>query len=249
MASAWTETEDPASMKVVFVFDGVDVEKREAGEIETFKQALSEPAREDEVRGFGSFLVRRPSSLDPLRWALIGLGLFLGFGLVELAVSIAAWWSAELPIAAQALLFLFGVLAPAAVVALRNMPRHASVPSAADRFTLELSPSGFSAAGRQSPRRAFQLDGIERFDGASRLSVLMKDGTRVDLPCGLPSRDEQAALAARLNEVLVNTSASAGGYRGALPRAGVRVESPDPGTEDEGELVDSSLALGRRSAK
>jgi hypothetical protein len=234
-------------MKVVFVFDGIDVEKRDAGELETFKQALKEPAREDEVRGFGSFLVQKPSSLDPLRWALIGLGMFLGFGLVELAVTIAAFWGAELPMTAQALLFLFGVLAPAAFVALRNMPRRATALSAADRFTLELGPSGFSAAGRQSPQRTFQLDEIERFEGASRLSILMKNGRRVDLPCGLPSRDEHPALAARLNEVLVNTSASARGYRGTLPRAGVRVDSPDPGTDDEGELVNSNR--DRRSAR
>lgn len=103
---------------------------------------------------------------------------------------------------------------------------------------MTLDDSGLVLAGTDT-RRTYDLETIERFEGAKRLVLVAKDGSRKELPLSLASPAENAALAARLGDGLVEARA-AGGYRGRGPRIEVAEAEEVEREEEEGEELRSS---------
>ncbi len=239
MTAPWTERDEPGVLSIEF--QGVDTERKDALELKRFKDALSTPAAESEVRvDIGSPLLRHlffrgtsVSSLDPMRLALLAVGVFLACSVCTGVRFVAALYEIALPLELQASLFLGCCLLPMAVVALRNMPRRVKARlEPTDRFTLRLRPSSLTVTGRTTPSRTFELGDVARFEGARRITLVMNDGRRQELPCALPTMADHPALAARLQDAWVAAVVAAGGYRGVPVHARIAAGDAERETPD-----------------
>ena len=212
MPAEWSET-NHAEGQIVIAFEGIDQDAQDALDVENFSRGVHAPEREDP--GGQAFVHTRRAKmrvLTPRGMVSQTLGiLFAG----------VTWGTlAELGVRNELIVlfvFLAGMLGLGLldIIGLFRAVKAAPVKrSTQDRFTLSLDPHRFTLAGERLVESSFELRSVASFVGDRRLSIALTDGRTVRLPCRLRST-MHVALAGRLNQLLHEARARAGGYRGA----------------------------------
>lgn len=231
---AWTESAASRTGSLEIVVDAIDVVRTEKYEMEKFRDALAAPSVEKSVeltdqRG------QKYSSGDALAMVKGIVFLFVAIVFAYLVAGLASVFDLRLDGVVLLGLVVSAVAATAGFLAFRSRSsrRSTTVPKVRDRFTVTLDHAGLVVAGTDT-RRTYALETIETFEGGRRLVVVSKDGGRAELPLALASLPENQALAARLNDALVEARA-AGGYRGRGPRVDVGAVEEEPAPSEEQE--------------
>jgi hypothetical protein len=177
--------------KTSFEIEAFDVEARDAGELSGFRKGLAHDSTGLVPFITWCFSITTGGLLVYLSvFATIGPPRWsLGIGLI-LVVLLGLWsWSR------------FG----------RPLDRPRTHPV---RFAFRFDPAGLSIAWG-SQQTILELAAIDRFEAElAAVIVVRRDGTRQKLPCVMPSRGENEALATKLEGALTAIRTS-GGYRGA----------------------------------
>ena len=196
-----------------FHFKGIDAVKREELELAHFKSALNTPADE---RGADGTVIPRGRGLPPRYMAAVILGLAVSYGAAFLVVQLFAalgWPHDGSMVLALTLAFAVAlVLGVPLVLGWKSF--WSGSPSLAGTYRIDIGTKGVSFSNERGGLALWTLHDIERFEGHRRLEVVKNDGSKEALLGVLPNQSEHAAFAARLNEVLAETRATAGGYRG-----------------------------------
>lgn len=229
----WTERSENDGGRFEVVVDGFDAERTEHREMDAFRRALTAPAREHEVIATSAD-GHKSSSGDVLRAVRVIVSLVIAAFVVAALGPLLDALGTSLSRVLKGLAFLLVVLGPPVVFAIRARRQRQRVAKVRARFQITLDARGFSLEGPASSLSQ-PLAIVERFEGDRRLVLVSKDGGRDVLAVSLASAADNAALADRLNDALVDVRAGAGGYRGGGPPIHAR---PRPSAADAREAFE-----------
>lgn len=188
-----------------FELDAIDVEVRDAEEVRRFRAQLETPAETD------------PKS--PFKIVILAVGFVLGVLLAGVVGTIAQIFGHVMIDVHTLIAFLIGMLAPLAYVVWRQQIKpllSAHKRDVRGKFRVSFDPSVMTIAWA---KRSTVIDvaDIERFESTrTGVAVVRRNGTKVGLPCAMPTVQGNEALAVRFSDAL-HEARTAGGYRGVEP--------------------------------
>ncbi len=209
--SDWQETGN-ASESIVLSFEGVNLDEKDALDMENFSRGLKAPADEDPGGKIYAANARiRSRAISPRDAFRLGLAAILGlggyYGLVMLGVS-----GGVLLVGGGIGVFI-GYALPTLFELVRAQQAKPIERTVDDSFRITVSPAGLTVEGQTIGRKEIELEAIDHFTGMGRLTIHGRTGAPIALACGLKNRSLQP-LAARLDE-LVREAKAHRGYRGS----------------------------------
>ncbi len=228
--------------------DGLDVERTEKGEMESFRRALAAPERERDIElrdRHGNPINARDFLAVIFAIANVLFATICAGGIADCAQRAGS----RLPGSVVIGLFVFFFAMPLSLYVWRRLRSMTAARSTKvrDRFTLTLDASGLGVSSSARRQHTPRQD-IARFEDDGRLVLVATDGTRTRLPFALDTRTDTAALADRLNDALREVRAG-GGYRGTEP-ARVRVDaSEDASAEVHHDPTEDQRSEGASSPR